>query len=300
MSRRDEKTSSGIFYDSSAPKPVTDALPYRGVDLPKSWQGPAKVKPWDRSVTVAIPFLDVSELLDTFVECWQLQSIPVNLVIIDTGSSPRHMGYLDELERVQPEIEIHRLRFKSVKHPSDPVAIAMDLAFSLCTTKYLFATHADCFPARRDLIEWMIQLREREDCPVVGYQITDRGPIRTDGWVGHTATLFDMEAADRLNLCWSQRRYCNLTGMDHFGNNRTSGYPDTEFLINEQLDRAGVARHIIGKEENFVTTDDENIIHVRSYGSSKLYSPQHFERATPDMADALRRTHERIREWKEK
>jgi len=297
MGRRDEADTAKDRFERPKKTPLTDWLPYRGVNLHKSWQGPDKVKPWHRQVTIAVPFLDTSETLDTLIESWLLQTIDANIVIIDTGSSSRHMGLLDEYERTDPRIEVHRLRFKAVKHPSDPVAIAMDLAFSLCSTDYLFATHADCFPARRNLIEDMIQIRHDTNAPVVGYQITDRENINTKGWVGHTATLFDMQQADLLNLAWSQRRYCHLTGMDHFGNNRCNGYPDTEFLINEQLDRANVKRAIIGYESNYVTTDDDNILHVRSYGSSKLYSKQHFQRANGDMADALRVTQQRIKEW---
>jgi len=280
---------------------LTDWVPYRGVNgVSMPWKGLKEEKPWDKPVTVVIPHLEVSELLDTCLTAWRLQTVPVNIVIVDTGSSPRHSGILDEMERLHDDVEVHRLRFKAVKHPSDPVAIAMDLAFSLCTTDYLFATHADCFPARNDLIEWLIEKREATGAPVVGYQITDRKGIDTSGWVGHTATLFDIREADLLNLGWSQRRLCNLTGMDHFGNNRCNGYPDTEFLLNEQLDRLGVDREIVGQEVNFQTTDDENIIHVRSYGSSKLYSPKHFAKASKDMEVALNVTHERIEQWRQK
>lgn len=297
MARRGENKAAAQ-KKSARKHSLTNHVPYRGVILEKPWQGPQEVKPWHRKVTIVAPFLDTSELLDTFIEAWLLQTVDANICIIDTGSSPRHAGVLDEYERTDDRIEVHRLHFKAVKHPSDPVAIAMDLAFSLCTTEFLFATHVDCFPARRDLIEDFIQIRNESNAPVVGYQITDRKNIDTEGWVGHTATLFDMKQADLLNLAWSQRRLCNLTGMDHFGNNRCNGYPDTEFLINEQLDRAGVDRFIVGKEENYVTTDDANILHVRSYNSSKLYSPKHHAKAVVDMAEALRTTHERISRWK--
>ena len=284
-------------YRPPSERPLTSWVPYRGVHIDRPWRGPENEKPWDRVVTVVIPHLDTSELLDTCIEAWRLQTVPVNILIVDTGSSSRHLGVLDEWERLAPDVEVHRLRFKAVIHPSDPVAIAMDLAFSLCTTKFLFATHADCFPARRDLIEWMMEEARDNEAPVAGYEITPREGLETEGWVGHTATLFDMNVMDELGIGWSQRRLCRITGMDHEGNNRTSGYPDTEFLVNELSDRLGVKRHIVGKEENFVTTDDENIIHVRSYASSKLYSPDHHEKASTDMADALARTHERIERW---
>jgi glycosyltransferase involved in cell wall biosynthesis len=298
MGRRDTADTAINRYERKETIPLTEWLPYRGVNLYKRWQGPDKIKPWDRKVTIVIPYLDTCETLDTLISSWKLQTVDANIVIIDTGSSPRHIGILDEYEKTDPKIEVHRLRFKAVKHPSDPVAIAMDLAFSLCTTDYLFATHADCFPARRDLIEEMIQLRQDTNAPVVGYGITPRDDIDTQGWVGHTATLFDMKQADLLNLAWSQRRYCHLTGIDHFGNNKCNGYPDTEFLINEQLDRANIARHIIGSESNYVTTNDDNILHVRSYGSAKLYSKKHFQRANTDMSEALKKTESRINAWR--
>lgn len=262
------------------------------------WQGDFEIKPWHKKVSIAIPFRETPELVDTFMESWLLQTVSANIIIIDTGSSELSLKKLREWEKREDCVELHELRFKAVKHPSDPVAIAMDLAFSLCTTKYLFATHADCFPLRNDLIEWMISKMESGGSPVIGYQITDREGIKTDGWVGHTATMFDINQADILNLGWSQRRLCNLTGMDHFGNNRCNGYPDTEFLINEQLDRHGIQREIIGKEINFKTTKDENILHVRSYASSKMYSPSHHSKAKDDMILAIEEVSKKIELWK--
>jgi len=273
-------------------------LPYSAIQLDKPWQGPDEVKPWDRPVTIVAAHLNTSELIDTFITSWLLQSIDCNLVIVDTGSSERHMAVLREWERRESRVEVHQLHFKAVKHPSDPVAIAMDLAFSLCTTPYMFATHVDCFPVRQDLVESFIEAAKASGDPVAGYQITPRAGIDTEGWVGHTATLFDMTRADELNLAWSQRKLCQLTGMDHFGNNRCGGYPDTEFLINKQLDLVGIPRLIMGTEENYVTTDDANIVHVRSYASSKLYSPDHHSKATVDMEKALVETKERIELWK--
>jgi len=266
----------------------------------RPWFGLGTVKPWDRKVTVVIPHLDTSELLDTVTQLHRLQTVTPNILIVDTGSSPRHLGVLEDIERAFEDVEVHRLRFKAVKHPSDPVAVAMDLAFSLCTTEYMFATHADCLPMRRDLLEWFIALAEGPDdgVPVVGYQITDRAGIETEGWVGHTATLFHMPTVDRLGLGWSQRRLCNLTGMSHFGNEMCSGYPDTEFLLNTQLDTLGLPRLIVGKEVNYETTKDHNITHVRSYASAKLYSPTHFEKARIDMAEAMTLAHERLPQWK--
>jgi len=286
---------SAITWKPPEQKPLTDWLPFNGVSLADRWQGPYKKKPWDNKVTVTIPCLDVVEILPTCIASWKAQG-DVNILLIDTGSSPAHSGYLDEIERMDPFVEVHRLRFKAVKHPSDPVAIAMDLAFSLCTTPYMFCTHADCFAARPDLIDDLVNDME-EGHIVSGYHITDREGLNVEGWVGHTATMFNMIEVDKLNLSWSQRRYCTQTGHCHYGEGRTNGVPDTEFLINYQLDNAGVPRKIIGYEENYVTTDDDNIIHVRSYGSSKMYSPVHFRKASIDMTNALKKTHERLKQW---
>ena len=199
-------------------------------------------------------------------------------------------------------------------HPSDPVAIAMDLAQAACCTEFLYATHADCFLKRRDYLEGLLADMTRAGTPVAGYGITPRTGIPdADNWIGHTSSMFDVRFLDIHGIGWSQRRLCNISRMDHFGNNRCNGYPDTEFLLNVQIDRLErnfrmevegdeyathtPLRHFIGSEENFETTDDGNLTHVRSYASAKLYSPSHSKKCARDMEKALKEAQERIVEW---
>ena len=284
---------------------ITDWIPTRGISAHKAWHGTIAKKPWEYKVTAVIPHLDTSELLDTNIALLRLQTERPFIVIVDTGSSARHMGVLDELERCNEDIEVHRLRFKSVVHPSDPVAVAMDLAFSACRTEWIYATHADCFLKNQHFIENTLEKMRVRDFSVAGYRITERKGVDTSKWVGHTATFFNTKFCDEHNLAWSQRKLCNLTGEDHAGDQKTSSYPDTEFLINVQLDVIAKDlkrpnRWIIGTEENYITTDDEDICHVRSYASSKLYSPEHFKKASKSMERAMTEAYKRIKKWSDK
>ena len=281
---------------------LTDWIPTRGITHGKPWQGTIGRKPWEYEVTAVIPHLDTSELLQTNISLLQAQTIQPYIVIVDTGSSPRHLGVLDEIERMNDGVEVHRLRFKGVVHPSDPVAIAMDLAFSLCSTSFIYATHADCFLKRREYFADMLGKLRINPQSICGYQITDRPGLDTKNWVGHTSTFFETEFVDANNLAWSQRKFCNLTGCDHEGDKKTNSKPDTEFLINWQMDRLQKKGHdanrlIIGTETNYETTDDDNLTHVRSYASSKLYSSEHFAKCAGDMARALKEADERLKEW---
>ena len=271
---------------------VSPTIPIRDIAMSRSWEGVSHRKPWETEVTAVIPCLDTPECVEVLVELLSLQTIKPNIVLIDTGSTQKHIGALRELERLNEHVELHELRFKGVIHASDPVAIAMDLAFSACATPYLFATHADCFPMRKDLLEHLVSVMKLQDVPVAGHEITPRVGLEVAGWVGHTATMFDMGFCDEHGLGWSQRRCCKLSGNSHRGNSTLGGYPDTEFLINEQLDKLDQQfgkphRFITGKEENYKTTKDDLITHVRSYVSAKVYSSDHFIRASRDMDEAM-------------
>lgn len=141
---------------SSGSAPFSGHAPVRGVpSCRQPWQGAAEVKPWNHPVTAVIPCLDTPDELALVVRLLLCQTVPVFVQIIDTGSTDENLTKVLGLR--SDRVEVHSLRFVGVKHPSDFPAIAMDLAFSACQTEWMFATHADCFLKRQDVIEEFIK-----------------------------------------------------------------------------------------------------------------------------------------------
>jgi len=275
--------------------PVVPWAPSRPFGFSKSWEGPFESKPWNYKVAVAIPHLDTPETVPTVIELLRLQTVRPFIMVIDTGSLPEHWDKIEAL--AGEDVEVHRIRLNGVVHPSDPVAMAMDLAMTLCRSEYLFCTHTDVFPRRRDLLEDL--MTQAEESQVVGYEITPRANIEWQGMVSHTATMIRMKFADQIGLGWSQRRLMNLHGIDHYGPEKcTGGWPDTEVLMNYIFRQNGFRPTLIGTEQNFERTLDENIDHVRSLPGSKQYSPAHFAKANSWLNDAMRSGYDRILKWR--
>lgn len=262
----------------------------------KPWEGECKTKPWHRKVTVVIPVMDTFEQLSICIELLRCQSVKPYIVVIDTGSDEENLERICGLR--DEDIEVHSLRLNAVKHPSDFPAIAMDLGFSLCRTEYLFATHTDVFAKRIDLLEHFLGLCETES-PVVGYQISPRAHDDWVGMVSHTATMYHMPTMDKVGFGWSLRRLCNTFGIaDHRPNPMRPCWPDTELLGNYILRQNDIKPHLIGKEENFKMTRDDNIDHFRSFTSGKLYSHSYFSVANEWYEQARKEALDRIEEWK--
>jgi hypothetical protein len=162
----------------------------------RPWEGAAARKPWDYQVTAAIPHLETPDTLPVLLELLALQTVRPYVLLIDTGSSAATVRRLEALRR--PDVEVHYLRGHGYRHSSAPVTTAMDVAFALCRTAHLFATHSDVFPRRRDLLEWLLGLC-RDDQPVVGYEMSPRP--ETQGWrnvVSHTCTMLHMPTIRRI------------------------------------------------------------------------------------------------------
>jgi hypothetical protein len=144
---------------------------------------------------------------------------------------------------------------------SEHVCCCMDLMQSACRTKYFFSIHPDCFPRRRDLLEWMMAQCD-EVFPVVGHAMTVRRDPESRLCAGHTATMFHMPTIHKIGLTWSMRRSLYVgkpVNMD-----LGYGWPDTETTFNRCLRAAGYFYRRIGKERNRTRTRDEYIDHVRS------------------------------------
>lgn len=262
-----------------------------------SWQGSDEKKPWHYRVTAVVPCMDTSELVTICVQLLRLQSDSPFIIVIDTGSQPEELEKLHQLRA--SDLEVHSIALNGVRHPSDFPAMAMDLGFAVCRTEYLFATHADCFLRRRNLLEDMVRMCKMLS-PVVGYEISPRKHKDWKGMVSHTATMYHMPIMDKIGFGWSMRRLSNLYNIvDYSPNPMRPGWPDTEILGNYLLRQHRIEPHLIGSEENFARTIDDNIDHFRSYTASQLYNDQYYKMARGWFESAKAEALERIESWKE-
>lgn len=261
------------------------------------WEGDTVKKPWDYKVAVAIPVLDTYDELKIVIELLRLQTIKPYIMVIDTGSLPEHYAKIETLRA--DDLEVHCLRLNGVMHPSDFPAMAMDLAFTLCRSPYLFCTHADCFLKKREFLEQCVELCEVKK--VVGYEITPRAHKDWKGMVSHTATMLDMATMDKIGAGWSIRRLCNLFGIFNAKPNpMTPNWPDTELLLNYILRQHKIEPCLIGTEDNFTRNVDANIDHCRTLTSGLLYSPDYYVKARAWAEDAKTQALKRIEEWRAK
>jgi hypothetical protein len=261
------------------------------------WHGSNKVKAWDFEVTAVIPTINTPETLPYCIELLRLQTVKPFIMIIDTGSIDSNLAKIEALRDV--DVEVHLIRLNGVRHPSDYPAMAMDLAFTLCRTPYLFATHADCFLRRRNLLEDMIELCKTES-PAVGYELSPRAHADWKGMLSHTASMYDIKVMDSIGFGWSLRRLCNRYNIvDYKPDPMIPNWPDTEILGNYIMRENGITPYLIGKEDNGVRTIDDNIDHFRSYTAGKMYSPPHFEKTKGWFELARKEAIERIAKWKQ-
>jgi glycosyltransferase involved in cell wall biosynthesis len=276
-----------------------DIAPLRGQGINTTqapWEGNLKKKPWDYQITVAIPTLDTAETLEICIELLRLQTEKPYILVLDTGSKGAQYEKIRNMQA--DDLEVHSLRLNGVQHPSDFPAMAMDVAFSLCRTEFIFATHADCFLRKKNFLTELLTI-SKNNSPVVGYEMSPRAHNDWKGMVSHTATLYHMPTMDKIGFGWSLRRLCNMYNIkDYKPSPLRPNWPDTEILGNYILRFYKIKPHLIGHEENFKRQVDENIDHVRSYTSGKLYSPGYYEQASEWFKCAKEEALERITEWK--
>ena len=252
-------------------------------------------RPWEYRVTVAIPVLDTFDTLQVGIELLKLQTVRPFIMIIDTGSSDKNLEKICGLR--DEDVEVHVLRLNGTQHPSDFPAMAMDVAFSLCRTNFLLATHADVFLRRRDLLEDLLGMTKKIS-PVVGYELSPRAHTDWKGMVSHTCTMYHMPTMDRIGFGWSLRRLCSMMGIkDYKPDPMRPNWPDTEILGNYILRYYKIQPHLIGEEKNFERQVDDNIDHCRSVTSGRLYSPAYANAANAWVEDAITQAKDRIREW---
>lgn len=239
------------------------------MDCSPSYGGRGLKRPHEFDLTVAIPHLNTIDELEMCVRLLRLQTIRPYIMIVDTGSDPETAARL-ELMRGH-DLEIHYIAAGGYRHASEPVTVALDLSQSLCQTKLLFHTHADCFLRRRDCLENFARLTN-SNTPVVGYRMSPRDWATKDWeWmIGHTATMFYMPSIHRAGATWSMQRMHYQLGLS-FEN--LGGWPDTETCFNHCLRDAGIKPVFIGHDRNKERQVDDNIDHFRSFCGSKVHDP---------------------------
>jgi hypothetical protein len=270
--------------------------PLGTADVPNRIEGRCQPKPWEYRVTAVIPHLNTPAALLWSVETLRHQSEKPYILVIDTGSDEAACRHLENLR--DADLEIHYLRCHGWTHTAEPVAAAMDAAFTLCRTPFLYCTHADCFIRRRDWLAWLLT-QCSETHPVVGYQMSDRSP-HTHDWewmVSHTATMLHMPTMRHIGASWSFQTYRTLQAGFRPDNPR---WIDTETGFNWLLKRAGIVPVLLGPEVNYERQTDDNIDHVRSYPSATLYtvgSPDYRANKERWMARAIQEAKERVGAW---
>ncbi len=263
--------------------------------FPNTWEGASSKKPWDYKVTACIPVLDTPEEIELVVKLLQLQNELPFIQIIDTGSTQENWSRIEKLR--SESVEVHQFRFSGVLHPSDFPAIACDFAFSSARTEYIFMTHADCFLMNRDVIGELLSMCSAE-CPIVGYEISPRQHKDWVGMVSHTCSMYHMNTMDKIGAGWNLRRLCCIFNIkDSRPDPLRPNWPDTELLINYIARNEGIVPKVIGKEENFMRTQDHRIDHCRTLTAGKLYSKEYFDIMSPQCEQAKAMARERIVDW---
>lgn len=276
-----------------------DIAPLRGSGINTTqapWEGSDKKKPWNYKITAAIPSLDTFETLEICIELLRLQTERPYIMVIDTGSRGEQLEKMRMLQA--PDVEVHFLQLNAVQHPSDFPAMAMDIAFAMCRTEFIFATHADCLLRKRTFLAELLEMAQTIS-PVVGYEMSERAHSDWKGMVSHTATIYHMPTMDKIGFGWSLRRLCNVHNIkDYKPSPLRPNWPDTEILGNIILRYQKIKPHLIGSEQNFSRQIDENIDHIRSYTSGKLYSPTYYLQAQAWFEEAKNEALERIAVWR--
>ncbi len=261
-----------------------------------TWEGSAQKKPWEYDVCVAIPVLNSPETIDLILELLRLQTIKPYILIIDTGSTAKNYKKFEKLRA--DDLEVHSIRLNGVRHPSDPVSMAMDMAFALCRSKYMFCTHNDCFLMRQNVLEEMVNLCKTKSA-VVGHRLTPRAHEDWYTHVGHTCLMLDMVVMDRIGAGWSQRRIMRHLGVEDYSpSGDRENFPDTEVCLNYICKANGIIPYFTGTEENDVRNTDSYIDHCRSMTCGRLYAEDKWAKHEYELKEAMERAAERVELWK--
>jgi hypothetical protein len=249
------------------------------------WGGILRRKPWEWPATLAIVHRDTPELLAGVVSLWRAQTVRPYLLIVDTGSGPAGQAVCEQLHAAD-DCEVHYLRAKGWRGSSHVVGAAMDLAFSVCQTEVLLASHTDVFPTKPDLAEHLVKLCDART-PVVAWQMSPRDEWPDDCWretPSHTASAYHLPTLRAMPASWSLIGAQEAAGLPTV--QTTGGFPDTETRLGQLLARHGITRRDLGQPDDggrhwlcLGTEPNEPyetpwFRHVRSTTSMQLYFPR--------------------------
>ena len=243
--------------------------------------------------SICLPHWDTLEQLQLALELWRYQTVKPYMLVIDTGSPDELIPRLLLLRA--PDCEVHFQQRGPFRHPSCNVSVALDFAHALCRTLFLFHTHTDVFPKRRDFLEWMIN-QTGAFCPVVGWRMSPRGKGNWQDCVSHTATMIHMPSSRRHGLAWSLEDYIDHHPEDALGRD---GWPDTESGFAWRMKLAGVIPRFLGEELNWQLNETEWFTHVRSYtGLKKIGNQEGWERVRKEWLQVEQESRKRIEQWR--
>jgi hypothetical protein len=245
-------------------------------------------------VSIIIPHLETPDLLEFVLPLWRHQTVEPYFIIVDTGSP---WETCERLEKLRGEdCEIHYIRANGHWHTSGPICHALDLGFSRCLTPFLFSTHVDVFPKRKDFLAWLMGQCNAAQ-PVLGWQMSPRVSDPREDWkrcVSHTATIFHMPTVRQHRLSYNVSAFYDWYPFPPGVHN---GWPDTESFLQLSLDRAGIKPKLLGSEENFELTSNEWFDHARSYTFTRhLWTPGQ-NKVTGYANQALEAARQRLEQW---
>lgn len=260
----------------------------------RAYRGVNDIHPSDYNVTAIIPIVEPDQCLTLVIELLRLQTERPYILLVDTGSKPETLTWLETLRAA--DLEIHHVRTHGVSHASELVSMALDVGTALARTPYTFFTHADCFLTRQTALAELMQLAKTH--VVAGHQITERPYVGWELEFGHTLLMTDRDKLKRLGISWDMRSGMQALGIADYGDQRLPpNYVDTERGFNHLLQQAGIPGFFTGTELNFQRNTDEWIDHVRSLSGSKLYSEAYQAKALSWLPDAVNAARQRIKEW---
>lgn len=282
-----------LLNEPTPAEPLTPVIaPLRNIPThAKPWEGN---KPWSRhKITTIIPVLEHTPLLDLVIESIRLQTVSSLIILVDTGSIET-TSHLDSLRAF--DLEVLSIRSQGWQHPSWPVAAAIDTAWSLVNTEYVFLTHNDCILKRQSALADLKTLCQT--FKAVGHQISPRRYVGWEKELGHTFTMLHVPTCDDIGMSWNMRAYCRVTGRPLDPMVCGPNDPDTERFMNWHLQRANIVPHFTGTEQNHSRTNDDWIDHCRSLTSTTLYDSRKAAICREWEADAIEIAIRRHALWK--
>lgn len=254
------------------PKPTRDQLlgraklPNRGRQR-MPWEAPFDKQPRDYAVTALIPHCATPRLLKLCVGFLLRQTVPIYVLIVDTGTVEAD---LPEVLALRGErVEVHQVNCHGTDHAVANANYAMELGTFLCRTEYLWCVHSDCFVTRRDFLARLLAMADGGKNPCIGYQTIPKPQspgFDSSNMVSHTCTLLHVPTLDDLDVTWSMRRLQRQAAKA-----ARQVELDTEMALNYRLLDRGVKPVVLGPEQLDEIEIDANRVHLRAATAQSMY-----------------------------